>query len=235
MSNSDRSVNIGGNASGNIIITGDGNTVGNSDNDNNSPDTILFLAANPSDSGRLRLDKEAREIAESLQRANYRERFQLKHRWAVRSTDIRRALLDETPRIVHFCGHGAGLAKIAGTRATEEPEKESAGGIYVEGENGESRLIPEEALTGLFEIFKDEVKTVVLNACFTQSQAEAIAKHIPHVIGMRSAIDDEAAILFASGFYDGLGAGRTVEQAFKIGCNAIQFYDLPDHLTPILL
>jgi hypothetical protein len=52
---------------------------------------ILFLASNPTDTGRLRLDKEFREISEGLKRSNYREQFQLTPVFAVRVSDLRRS------------------------------------------------------------------------------------------------------------------------------------------------
>jgi hypothetical protein len=47
---------------------------------------------------------------------------------------------------------------------------------------------------------------------------------------MNQAIGDNAAIAFAVGFYDVLGAGRDVEFAFKLGCNAIQMEGIAEHL-----
>ena len=44
----------------------------------------------------------------------------------------------------------------------------------------------------------------MLNGCYSQVQAEAIAQHIPSVIGMSQAIGDRAAIELAVGFYDAL-------------------------------
>src|SRR4028119_774496 len=41
-------------------------------------------------------------------------------------------------------------------------------------------------------------------------------------MGMNREILDEAAIAFAVGFYDGIGAGKSVEIAYKLGCNAIE-------------
>ncbi|GAA6623341.1 hypothetical protein [Scytonema sp. NUACC26] len=76
--------------------------------DNQRVKTILILAANPKNTSRLRLDKEVQEIDEGLRRANKREQFKLEQRWAVRSRDFYRAILDTQPQIVHFCGHGAG-------------------------------------------------------------------------------------------------------------------------------
>jgi hypothetical protein len=145
--------------------------------------TILILAANPTDAARLRLDQEVREIDNGLQRAQRRDEFVLKQAWAVRRTDFRRAMLDLRPDIVHFCGHGSG----------EE-------GIAFEDENGQAKFVSTDALTGFFELFADKVECVVLNACYSEAQAEAIAEHIPYVIGMKSAIGDAAALEFAVAF-----------------------------------
>lgn len=67
---------------------------------------ILILAANPKTTPRLRLDEEVREIDEGLRRSKYRDQFEIQSRWAVRMRDLRRALLDVEPQIVHFTGHG---------------------------------------------------------------------------------------------------------------------------------
>jgi len=179
--------------------------------------TILILAANPKNTSRLRLDQEVREIDNGLQRARRRDEFILKQVWAVRRSDFRRAMLDLRPNIVHFCGHGSG----------EE-------GIAFEDENGQATLISTEALSGFFELFAANVECVILNACYSEVQAEAIAKHIPHVIGMNKAIGDTTAIEFAVAFYDALGAGETIAFAYKLACNAIQLSGIPENLTPIL-
>jgi len=51
---------------------------------------------------------------------------------------------------------------------------------------------------------------------------------------MKKDIGDAAAIEFAVGFYDALGAGEDIEFAYKLACNAIQWAGLPEHLTPVL-
>jgi hypothetical protein len=180
---------------------------------------ILVLASSPVNQARLRLDKEVREIDEGLRRANKRDQFQLEQRWAIRPDDLRRALLDIEPQIVHFSGHGAG-----------------DDGIVVEDENGKSKLVTTEALSNLFKLCADHVECVLLNACYSEIQADAIVQHINYVIGMRQAIGDTAAIKFATGFYDALGAGRCFESAYYIGCNAIELEleNIPEHLTPQL-
>ena len=179
--------------------------------------TILILAANPKTTSHLRLDEEVREIDAGLQRAKKRELFDLKQRWAVRVQDVYQSLLDFKPEIVHFSGHGTG-----------------DDGLVLEDETGRMQLVDTVALGKLFELFASNVECVVLNACYSEVQASAIAQHIPYVIGMNKAIGDKAAIKFATGFYSALGAGESVEFAYKLGCNVIGLNGIPEHLTPVL-
>lgn len=179
--------------------------------------TILILAANPKGTPQVRLDEEVRDIGEGLQRAKHRDEFVLEQKWAVRPRDIQRAMLDINPSIVHFSGHGT------------EGE-----GLVFEDETGSSKLVDGEALAGLFELFEEQLKCVVLNGCYSEVQAEAIAQHINYVIGMKQAIGDKAAIEFAVGFYDALGSGKPVEFAYKFGCAAIRLAGVPEQLTPVL-
>jgi CHAT domain len=178
--------------------------------------TILILAANPKGTTTLRLDQEVRDITEGLQRATQRETFKLESRWAVRPRDIQRALLDLNPQIVHFSGHGTG-----------------DDGLAFEDTNGNITIASTDSLATLFSLFTS-VQCVVLNACYSAIQAEAIAQHIPHVIGMNQPIGDKAAIEFSVSFYDALGAGRDVPFAYQIAKNAIQLAGIPEDLTPVL-
>ncbi len=179
---------------------------------------ILLLSANPLKTTRLRVDEEMREIREGLRRSKQRENFVIETAQAVRYRDIRRAILDHEPNILHFSGHGEG----------EE-------GLIFEDETGQRKLVKADALARLFELFADEIECVVLNACYSDIQAKAIAEHIPYVVGMNKAIGDQAAIEFAIGFYDGLGAGKSVKFAYKLGCNSIEIAGIPERLTPQLL
>lgn len=217
--------------------------------------TILFLAANPKGTSPLRLEQEARDIGDELRRAHQGEQFKLEQRWAVRSRDIQQAMLDISPQIVHFSGHGKG-AKIAlmsqdhpsdsvcrsaqtlerkftlDAESLQTPPQE---GLVFEDEMEREKLVSGGALAGLFELFTDEVQCVILNGCYSEVQARAIAEHVPYVIGMNDAISDKAAIEFSVGFYKALGAGRPIEFAYKMGCNAIQIEGIPEHLTPVLI
>ena len=181
--------------------------------------SILFLAADPTNASRLRLGEEFREIQEKLKFAQLRDHFKLKlPQLSVRPVDISQALLDTHPQIVHFSGHGT-----------------SNGALCFENQSGQTHLVAPDALAALFEQFTNQVNCVLLNACYSKIQAKAIAEHIEYVIGMNQAIGDKAAIAFAIGFYQALGAGRTTEDAYKLGCVQIRLQGIPEHVTPVLI
>lgn len=179
---------------------------------------ILILTANPQNSDKLRLDEEVREIQEGLKRSRSRDQFELISKWAVRPDDLRRALLDHEPQIVHFSGHGAGKD-----------------GLVLENNAGQMKPVSAQSLARLFKLFQDKVECVLLNACYSEVQATAIHQHIDHVIGMSQSIGDRAAIEFAVGFYDGLGAGRSYADAFEFGLSAIDLEGIPETETPQLM
>ncbi|MEZ2278031.1 MAG: AAA-like domain-containing protein [Microcoleus sp.] len=179
--------------------------------------TILFLAANPKNTTHVDLQKEAKEIAEGLQRSKKGDNFQLEQQWAVTPREMQRAVLDYKPEIVHFSGHGAG-----------------EGGLALEDDMGQIKLVNAKALAALFEAFNEYVECVILNACYSEVQAEAIARHIPYVIGMKQTVGDNAAREFAVGFYDTLAAGESIEFAYKLGCVSISMAGIPEELTPVL-
>lgn len=202
--------------------------------------TILILAANPKHTSRLEIDSEIRDIENILNNSVHREEFRLKTRLAVRVEDLQKALLEVEPWIVHFCGHGSGSE-----------------GIVLEKETGESQLVSTTALANLFQLLAEQIECVLLNACYSEVQAQAIKKHI-NVIGMHQEIQDDAARAFTRGFYEALGNGRSIEEAYSFGCNRIQLlfesctsidnsqrkaelvsthkaFKVPDHLNPIFL
>ncbi|MCW1971131.1 MAG: CHAT domain-containing protein [Anaerolineae bacterium] len=162
---------------------------------------ILFAAANPTNTTKLRLGKEFDEIKAELERGGKRDKVTLAlPQLATRGIDLSRALLQEIPTIVHFSGHG-----------------EKNGAIYFETDNGNSNMVSAETLGALFEVFEGQVQCVILNACYSATQAQAIAKHIPYVIGMNRAIPDTHAIAFSIGFYQAIANGATIEKAYALG------------------
>ena len=180
--------------------------------------SILFLSADPANASRLRLGEEIREIQEKLQIAKLRDQFNLQQKMSVRPEDISQAMLDVSPQIVHFSGHGI-----------------SDGKLCFENKIGKIHPISPAALASLFEQFTEQVECVILNACYSEIQANAIVKHIPYVIGMSHAIKDRAAIAFSIGFYQALGAGHSIEKAYNLGCVQIRLHSIPETQMPVLI
>jgi CHAT domain/TIR domain len=178
---------------------------------------ILILTANPKNTDRLRLDEEVREIQAALDRSKNRDQFEIATRWAVRVDDLQSILMDRTPDIVHFSGHGGGSQ-----------------GLALENELGQMQLVSSTALAGLFKLFKANVECVFLNACYSEEQANAIYQHISCVVGMNQAIGDRAAVKFAKGFYQAIGNNKSYKDAFEFGCNAIDLQGIPESSTPII-
>lgn len=134
--------------------------------------------------------------------------------------DLQQALLKEEPDVVHFSGHGGG-----------------ADGIMLHSEAGtDVSAVSSAALARLFAVLRDNIRLVVLNACYSEEQARALVEEIDFVVGMTDEIGDEGARVFAAAFYRGLAYGRSVQSAFDLGLNELQLEGLrDDESVPVLL
>ncbi|MEM9948793.1 MAG: TIR domain-containing protein, partial [Cyanobacteria bacterium P01_D01_bin.36] len=177
---------------------------------------ILVLAANPEGTSGLRLDEEVRGIRQSLQLSKERDRFELVSAGAVRTEDLMQQLVAYQPHIVHFLGHGTGDR-----------------GLVLEDSRGRSQLVPTRALSRLFQQVAS-VECVLLNACYSDTQAQAISQFVSCVVGMNQPVGDAAAVHFARGFYTSLGNGGSYEAAYEMGRTAIDLESIPEVATPVL-
>lgn len=179
---------------------------------------ILFVSANPTSTTTLKLDEEVREIEAKIRAAQHRDSLELITKWAVRPDDLLQSLNQHKPHVVHFSGHGS---------STEE--------IILLDNQGKPKPVSKEALVSLFRTLKDNIRVVLLNACFSQPQAEAITGEIDCAIGMMRAIGDDAAITFAASFYRAIGFGRSVKDAFDQGKTALLLEGIGEEQTPHLI
>ncbi len=177
---------------------------------------ILFLAANPTDTTALRLDKECREVGTSIRLAG-RDLVEVASRWAVRTGDVIQALLEEKPHVVHFSGHA------------------ERGGLVLEDNRGRSRTVTPAALLAVFRAIPDNIRLVVFNACDSLPLAKAAVKSLDAAVGMRRPVGDDAAIAFAAALYQGIGFGRTVQESFDLALAALQMAGIPEDSTPKLV
>lgn len=159
---------------------------------------ILVIAASPWTNSRILVDEEAREIDERIHEGPYRDQFELYNYPAIRPGDLQRLLLRYQPHIVHFSGHGSKQHRI-----------------IFSGTHGRGKTVDQQGLAGVFALYNKHLRLVLLNACFTRSQAQCISEVVNYSIGTGKGIGDKVAVAFAGAFYRALGFGKSVRDAFK--------------------
>lgn len=177
---------------------------------------IALFAANPADTCRLALDKEYNEIKKLLAQSKQRDDFILDYTPAADDEDLQQQLLSFKPDIVHFSGHG------------------ELSGLCFQGEDKQTHFIHQDSLVDFFKLFSDHISCLLINACDSETQADAISEHIDYVIGMNAPIDDNAAIEFAKGFYRAIFNGESIAKAYEFGCRAIDLAGIAEYQTPVL-
>ena len=164
--------------------------------------TILFLAAHPSGTDRLALDREARAIRVELERSGYRDCFELETRWAAEPLDLLRELRRLRPTVVHFSGHG-GRSGEHEHRPVPSPHRDGAAGepglhgelqhgLLFHGAGGGAQVVSTDALERTLAAAGTSVKLVVLSACYSEAHAAALLAHVDCLVGMRGSIHDAA-------------------------------------------
>jgi hypothetical protein len=160
---------------------------------------VLMITANPSDTEHLAIENEMREIDKKIQMSEYRSRFDIRYAHAARAGDLLHAFNRHQPHIVHFSGHG------------------HYGEISLLDEKGFAKPLNIQQLKTLFSAAKGSIRLVILNACHSQTQSQAITSVIDCAIGMSQGIQDVPAIAFIAAFYQALGDGLSLQEAFVQG------------------
>ena len=163
---------------------------------------ILVIAVDPSGTSWFAHDVEGAEIAREIRMTNGRDHFELRRGRGAGVDEMMRDLNEHQPTILHFRGHSSDvdLADAA---------------IQLVGACRQSRHVLAPALTAMIASAAPTVRVVVLNACYSETVAEALCRKVDCVVGMRSAIGDDAARSFAVCFYRALGYRRSVGNAVE--------------------
>lgn len=178
---------------------------------------VLFIAANPEDQSRLRLEEEFRLIQKRLRATEMRDRIDLVPRLATRPDELIDALNEERPQVVHFSGHGSNLSEL-----------------LFQDDSGRTRLIPLGTVAGIISTVSQDVRLAVFNSCFSSAVAEGVIKHIDAAVGMNDSIDDDTARVFAAQLYSSLGYGLSVARAFDQAVLQVELSSLPGNQIPHL-
>ena len=181
------------------------------------PLKVLFFSADPLEDRdqELQLSEELRQIRARVSRARYGHRILFEEHGAVRADDLLDYLARTDARVVHFSGHGG-----------------RDGLVLVDRDGYGRHRVDAAALQRLFRTHPGVVRLVVLSACSSESQAQAIADVVGCAIGTISAISDPAAITFNSRFYEAIANGHSVGRAFDEASMALQVHRVPDAERP---
>ena len=179
----------------------------------------LFFAASPVGSSGLMVEEEIRAITKKIRASDYRDSIELVPALATQPDDLIETLNQHKPQIVHFSAHGKPTGEI----------------LLLDKVGGLPKTVKSHATRELFKTMKDNIRVVLLNACYSKAQARAIVKVIDCVIGIKTPITNQAAIAFAASFYGALGFGRSVKEAYEQGRAAILLEGIDKKNIPELL
>ena len=152
--------------------------------------------------GALMLGREQQEIVRELRSGRLASQIEITSVSIGRLEDLTRSLLETGPQIVHVAGHG------------------TADGVLLEDAEGNPHALRPDALKQLLSLFPG-IECVVLNTSSSSSYAVNLSSVVPFVIGATHDLSDGAAIVFAQGFYQAIGAGLEIEKAFMMGVNVV--------------
>jgi hypothetical protein len=155
--------------------------------------TILFLAANPLGTSEAALADEARAIQAELDLAGHRDRFEFVTRWGIQPLDLLRELRKLKPTVVHFTGQRSRSAVDTSPAGDMQHDDRVDGlaidrahprqhGMLFRGPDNRPFFVPTTALEGAFNAAGKSVQVVVLNACYSDPQAEALTAQVDCVV-----------------------------------------------------
>lgn len=185
---------------------------------------VLFFAADPLSASpdgrkpRLLLDEDVRQTREKVQAAAHRDAIDFDFRLAARADDLIQALNETRPQVVHFSGHG-----------------DHDGLVLASTDGKRAHLVDAATLARVFRAFRGDIRVVVLNACLSMPQAEALAEVVGCAIGTRAPISDEGAITFGASFYRALAFGHSVQAAYDQACAALALNHFDEREHPELV
>jgi len=203
------------------------------------PLNILVMVCNPKGAAQLQVQEELSRIEVALDPliklgdVTVDKIPNLMHKSATRA-----ALLQQVKHggkeyhVFHFIGHGH-----------FDDKKGDAGLLLEGGPGGKGELVKEDLLKVLLD--HETLRLAVLNSCegarssrwdaYSGVAQSLLRSKIPAVIAMQFKITDDAAITFASNFYQALASGRTVDASLAVARQAIYSDHNPTEWgTPVL-
>jgi CHAT domain-containing protein len=184
---------------------------------------VLGMIANPGGAwGPLDTENERRRIDEAI--APLQNAGRVHFQWVPGDTSehLVSMMAHDSWHVFHFIGHG-GVSEPALAATGDEPPKDSEDGYIVlaDGHGGADEVSASKLGTQLQG--DGSLRLVVLNCCdsargaadnmFSSPGAALVRSGVPAVVAMQFSISDDAAIRFASGFYESVADNDPIERA----------------------
>lgn len=184
---------------------------------------ILVVSARPHTTKPTELEQETARIKQVVQKTPQGKEISVEKLPAIFYEDLTLAIAQKQPHLIHFCG------------------ADTLEGLVFASETQDARLLDPGQLTQLFQEFGRSVKCVILDRCLSVLQADAISDCIKTTIAIDADMGGEGANLFTTEFYRWIGYGEGINEAFEMGCLALQAErvkirgNLPQPLVPQLI
>jgi hypothetical protein len=178
---------------------------------------VLYLSADPTQT--LRLEKEVRLVQDTVRGSKLRENIEILSLPAASHETLVNGINDESPRVIHFSGHGG------------------ADGIALESSssrNPKPKLISYKLLAKAISATDSPPDVVILCSCDGKNAVKELLPTAKAAIVMTDSISDLAATTFACGFYAAIASGQSLKSAFAQGTNGILFQALDEGAIPQL-
>lgn len=158
-------------------------------------DRVLILYSNPSDTVRIRLDKEHRAIDQVLNALKL-PAGTIVRKHATTFDDFARALAETEYSVVQFSSHG------------------STEGIYLEASSAnKGELITADRIAGLLGHTQPALRLAVFMSCFSSASLGDLIKAAPYILTIHGPADDNTSIEFVRVFYERLLHDHSIERA----------------------
>lgn len=188
------------------------------------PLRILLFSSLPNDLGelkRLDIENEQASVQAVLLAAELKGEVELQMPDDGRFETFKTELEKFKPQLVYLSGHGVFEHDL--------PHQRAFGSLLFEDGQGKGILIPESKIAACFTNLP--VQLVVLSACLSAKQHPQYPQNglsnalyragVPHVIGMRESISDQAVIKFAETFLAKMADKQSVALALQAARQAI--------------
>jgi hypothetical protein len=190
------------------------------------PKKILFICSGPKDTYLLDFGKEFKKIKDALQSSEKREQFEIEIETGVEADDFLRLVTRFEPDFLHISTHAS-----------------ETQGLYFEGSQGEQQIVSPTELAELFDLIqqKNKPELVVLSACNSLSQAQAIQGYVGRVVGMQGFLPEQAGVVYAEKLYEMIFDGQDIDYAHKSAQMGLKMAKIPTegvvatHEIPVLL